>query len=60
MFKGPDCAVPNVFRKVSGVREDLRFRNLREASFRVDAEKDTIVSNERWHGGRQERVITAL
>jgi hypothetical protein len=41
MFGGPNDAVSNVFGKMPGICEDLTFRNLRQASFWVETERDT-------------------
>jgi len=41
MFRGPNGAVSNVFGKMPNIREDLSFRNLRQASFWVDTERET-------------------
>jgi hypothetical protein len=41
MFGGPNGAISNVFRKMPGIREDLSFRNLRQASFWIDTGRDT-------------------
>jgi hypothetical protein len=40
MFGGPNGAVSNVLGKMSGVREDLCFRNLGQASFWVDTGRE--------------------
>ena len=41
MFGGPNGAVSNVLGKMAGIREDLGFRNLGQASFWVDTERET-------------------
>ena len=41
VFCGPNGAVPDVFRKVSNICEDLRFRNLGEATCWINSKNET-------------------
>ena len=52
MFGGPNGAVSNVLGKMPGVREDLGFRNLRQAGFWVDTGREKSSAVKHWHGSR--------